>query len=247
MSLKRIRKSILKRAASFIYPNGYYISKRNNLLWLLNHNNFVDRQFDVFGDFESLQIKYLFSAHDGIADTFLDIGSNFGLYTLNAAALGIAKEFIAFEPDPRNVAQLNGNLYLNGMAQFVTVHPKAVSERSGQVGMVLHPSVSTGTTRVAQAGDSSVEVPCVSLDDEFRWLNRNIIMKIDIEGHEISALRGMTDLLTNNQCILQVEVFEENRLSVNSFMNFVGYCLFNQIESDFYYRKKGAMNAGTHN
>lgn len=236
MSL-RIRKSILKRFYAIAYPSGHHIAKRDHLYWLLNHHNFVDRQLGAYGGFEGPQIDYLFGLVGGVVDTFVDIGANFGLYTLHAVARGAAREFIAFEPDPRNAAQLNGNLYLNGMTGSVVLFQKAVSERSGLIGLNLHSERSTGTTRVAQEGEAAIEVACVSLDETFAWRDRNILIKMDIEGHELAALRGMANLLTNNRCVLQVEVFPENRSAVDRFLSEIDYGMIHRIDSDFYYRR----------
>jgi hypothetical protein len=46
---------------------------------------------------------------------------------------------------------------------------------------------------------------------------------MDIEGHELNAVKGMKNLLTRNKCVLQVEVFEGNIASFEDYLNEIGY------------------------
>lgn len=58
---------------------------------------------------------------------FIDIGANFGWYTLAAASLGF--KTIAFEPLPENVKYLKLNLQANqGFSDLVTVYDIALGE-----------------------------------------------------------------------------------------------------------------------
>lgn len=234
---KRLRKSILKRWAAFTWRHHIRVVKRGGVLWLLDHRNFVDRQLGVFGDFEPEQRAFLFSRSSSQLDAFLDIGANFGLYTVEAVHKKIAKQFYAFEPDPRNHAQLFANLYLNKQADKVVVYREAVSDMAGEVRIVLHSSETTGTTRVDSNNSAAVSVPSIAIDDVLPLRNKTLLIKIDIEGHELAALRGMEKLLRNNSCYLQVEIFDDNMQAVTNWLNQVGYKQEAQIDSDFYFKK----------
>ena len=48
--------------------------------------------------------------------------------------------------------------------------------------------------------------------------NSNIAIKIDVEGHEINVLLGLKQILTNNNCVLQIEIFDENYEQSNRFL-----------------------------
>ena len=61
--------------------------------------------------------------------TVLDIGAQFGYYTLLAArAVGAGGTVVAFEPEPSNLALLRQNISLNPFVSAVRVVPHAVSE-----------------------------------------------------------------------------------------------------------------------
>ncbi|MDP1631634.1 MAG: FkbM family methyltransferase [Caulobacter sp.] len=232
---KRLRKSLLKRFARIAHPDGYFIAREGGLRWLLDHRNYVDRQLGVFGGFEREQMRFLFSTLGQRADAFLDIGANFGLYALTAAKNGVADTVLAFEPDPRNAAQLSGNLYLNALTQEVQVYQAAVSDLAGSILLALHSANSTGKTRVAEAGQDGAAVPSLTLDGLLGWEDKLVLVKIDIEGHELHALRGMARTLQANTCVLQIECFDQSEAATVDFMASLGYRRFHRIDFDHYF------------
>lgn len=135
--------------------------------------------------------------------TFIDIGANVGLFTLLAARLVGPKGHVhAFEPAPENLRWLKENISLNPLKN-VTPHSQAVSDCSGIANLrlgresglhsLLRPKVLTGR---------SVDVPTIRLDDFLdtvgKRLKRHVrpdFIKMDIEGAEPLALRGMQNLL----------------------------------------------------
>ena len=48
--------------------------------------------------------------------------------------------------------------------------------------------------------------------------NQKIAIKIDVEGHELSVLKGFFKLLSNNKCIIQIEIFDKNFIDVDKFL-----------------------------
>ena len=234
---KRLYPSLLKRWASLTWAHGYKIKKYQGLLFLLNWQNRVDRKVALHGGHERDQTSFLLSKMAEGCDVFLDIGANFGLYALQAAKSGHASAIHAFEPDPRNYAQMQGNLYLNKMTGTIKTHQLAVSDKAGMLEFDLYPETSTGQTRVSQNGTKGTFLKAVTLDEMFDWQGKNIFIKIDIEGHEKAALKGAETLLRKNNCFLQVELFPENADSVKTALKALNYEQFHQIEYDCYFRK----------
>ncbi len=137
--------------------------------------------------------------------TFVDLGAHIGYFTLLAArAVAPTGRVYAFEPEPSTCEVLRHNVILNGLDQIVTIVPKAISDRKGSVHF-LSPSESTVSARIADdrgygKEGNSIEVEAISLDDYFReigWPEIHLI-KMDIEGAEIQALRGMMELSRRN-------------------------------------------------
>jgi FkbM family methyltransferase len=134
----------------------------------------------------------------------IDVGANIGLYTLLLAKLvGPQGGVIAFEPGPLSFSLLSLNTLLNGYKNVelvnkgVTVATRSeyyYSDRTTESG-------STVTISDPEFGHPRERIPIetVSLDDYFSGTDRKIdFIKIDIEGGEYSALKGMTGVLTSN-------------------------------------------------
>jgi FkbM family methyltransferase len=117
--------------------------------------------------------------------TVLDVGANVGIYTLLAAKRG-AKVF-AVEADPQNVEVLKQHVHLNGFDDRVTIIHMAAAAKEGTVTLFRNPSNSGGSS-IFQGVNPTV-VPSNTIDS----LNLPPIdvCKMDIEGAEMIALRGM--------------------------------------------------------
>jgi FkbM family methyltransferase len=136
-------------------------------------------------------------------DHFVDCGANIGYFTLAAAArVGAAGRVDAFEPDPLNRARLVAHLGANGSPPQVRVHPVALSDSAGEA-KLYHP---TGPSH--NHGESSLFAPSGASADTYpvrtARLDQEIanpphLIKMDIEGAELSALRGMSNLLRSQQ------------------------------------------------
>jgi FkbM family methyltransferase len=147
-------------------------------------------------------------------DTFIDVGANIGYYTLIASQIvGTEGRIFAFEPEPHNFARLQQNVDLNRASNVIPV-PFAVSDRSGSVSLYV-PKGQPGQSQLLQfdQNESEMRVNAIALDDYFRQFDSNSkisLIKMDIEGAEVLALRGMKALVRSNPTVrLIAEVFPE--------------------------------------
>lgn len=232
--LRRLIPSIMKRIYRYKTADGWLVKSVGGHTYLLNYNNFVDRQILFYEDFEREQLAYLNALSADMSDAlFLDVGSNIGYYAIQFAKHANVARVIAFEPDPRNLYQLHANIRLNNVIDQIQTINKAASEEPGRLRFQLYGEGSTGQNRVSDSGN--VEVDAVALDSEINAVSRNIIIKMDIEGHELSALKGMKTLLTSNRVVLQVETFSDSRGAVIDFLQGLGFKQVNQIDEDLYF------------
>ncbi len=246
LSFHRIRRALVKqtkRAAAALWRTDAHVIRHKGLLWLLNRRNRVDRKI-ISGGYEDPQMAHLLTAMQGGCDVFVDVGANFGLYSLQVAASGLARRLVALEPDPRNYAQLMANLYLNGLTMTVQTHCLAASDHEGNVSFEVYPTSSTGQSRIvadAARSSCSIEVATKPLDALFPLTGQRLFFKIDVEGHELAALRGAESLLRSNDCFLQIEAWPENAEPLEAYMQNLGYRCLDVIEEDYYFAKPSPL------
>ena len=130
----------------------------------------------------------------------VDLGANIGYYSLLAARLvGSKGRVYAFEPEPTNYSLLLKNIELNGYHNIIPVS-KAVSNAVGTVRLFLD-NQDTGAHTICEPGKKGkpIEVESVTLDEFFKDREPRIdVIKMDIEGAEMSALVGMDRILKEN-------------------------------------------------
>ena len=149
------------------------------------------------------------------ADVFVDLGANMGWFTLTAAAIVRPGKVLAVEPNPHNVQLLYRSLIANQF-EHVTVLPYAVTDAAAL--LQLDYAVSNGyVTAIAgnATSDEYAYVQGVKLDDLLRDEPKITLIKMDIEGHERIALRGMQGILKKHRPILITE-FSPHDLSKDS-------------------------------
>jgi FkbM family methyltransferase len=131
--------------------------------------------------------------------TFVDVGANWGYFTLLAAErVGPAGRVVALEPDPRLYAALRRNLERNGWLDRVAALPVAAADRPGTgtlAGFDEHGG-NFGLSRLSHSASGAGPAFAVAarpLDDllDERGLDRVDLLKMDIQGGEALALAGL--------------------------------------------------------
>jgi FkbM family methyltransferase len=223
------------------FAGKWHLAERRGHKLLLDSTSLVDSSV-LNAEWESEQISYLFGPHDRGefgCDVFLDIGSYWGLYSLEARKRGIS-EIVAFEPDPMNFCQLKTNLMLNNAEIDIRAIPYALSDVSKNDipfnHSRNHPDGNRGGVGLASTTSTgTVPVDSISGDELLTHREKNIILKIDVEGHEEKVIRGLSDFLQNNRIWAQVEIFPEQLDSVHSLLTQLGFLERHRIGVDYYF------------
>lgn len=156
---------------------------------------------------------------DGV---FLDVGSNYGYFSIFLATRPNFRGRIhAFEPIARSFAGLRDLVHALQCDQFVTCHQAAASDANGTISMEV--ASDPGLSRIVDGntvnGETVERMQLDSLD-----VDRVDFIKMDVEGHEASALRGADAVLRKRRPFIFLEswafdaqpdkVFEALRLLV---------------------------------
>lgn len=146
--------------------------------------------------------------------TLLDVGANYGYFTLLWCAAHPDNQAVAVEASPRNLPFLRENIERNGFTSRVHIYDWAASDTAdGSVLFDLGPDSQTGWGGIAHAENSSViQVPCRRLDQQFSN-SQFAVMKIDCEGADTLVLRGSSGLL-KRRAVKHV-FFEENPIRMS--------------------------------
>jgi FkbM family methyltransferase len=143
---------------------------------------------------------------------FIDVGANFGWYSLLAQHHGAAHVW-AFEPNPRLLLLLRRTCGINGYRWATCGY--AVSDEFGKAGFWFDPNFMGGGTICRNEGGKQHEVHVVTLDDTLKGgdafaghlAGQPVVLKIDVEGAEAKAILGAKKLLQSQNCTV---FFEKN-------------------------------------
>lgn len=138
---------------------------------------------------------------------FVDVGANFGWYScLFARIAGDRGRVFLFEPESGNADLLAKNLELND-ARNCKLFRAAVGNEPGTAFLQMAHRRNPGAHSLIKGGysEGEVEVPVVTLDDALLpHLESSAVslLKMDIEGFELQALRGATRVLERTNAII---------------------------------------------
>ncbi len=143
-------------------------------------------------------------------DTAIDVGAHVGTFTIPMAhAVGDTGTVLAVEADPDNAELLAMNVTLNQVRNTVHVHRGGVGH-DDQTGSMRFPGdANTGAAFFTGEVGGDVQVrPLDKIVDDL-GLGPVALVKIDVEGMELDALRGGIELLRRDRPVLYIEIAPE--------------------------------------
>lgn len=188
----QFRKRVLKKDSKLILPTGATVtlprqSQTSTEIYVTNGNMDWGAEA-VFARFADPQRD------------FLDIGSHIGYYAAYLSPL--VRRAYAFEPDARNFPGLRQNAALS---QNIEIVEMAVSSKDGVANFFSGQGSSVGSLNNHGGAVTQVHVTTI---DSFAANHPGIdigLVKTDIEGHDLEALRGMKKTVANFQPLILTE------------------------------------------
>lgn len=164
-----------------------------------------------------------------------DVGAHLGIFTLLLAKLvGPKGKVVAFEAFPRNIKSLKENIKLNHYQSRVKVENIAISDGlQSEVWLFPGRHLADGEWNIVghdvegKKTKPQLRVESISLDDYFTGARRLDFVKIDVEGAEKLALRGMRRILRQLRPLLLIEFHDEVGWSGRKELFSAGYDLYN--------------------
>ncbi len=150
--------------------------------------------------------------HLKAGDTFVDIGSNHGSFSIAASQLvGRSGRVIAVEAQPHLASLVRRSLEANNRAPF-EVHAIACGDREGTIEFFISEG-SSGSSGVFAAYSAASQhrkltVPLKCFDQAIAWRDwpGNVFLKLDIEGSELVFLGGASEMIRARQPLILMEV-----------------------------------------
>ena len=135
----------------------------------------------------------------------LDIGAYIGYFSLLAARRVESRGRVyAFDCDFRNYRFLLHNVQLNGFGSRVEIIRKAVAHRVGVLPFHVYRADATQSSLWHKRGKgSTVDVECTTVDDVLGSQPVHVV-KMDIEGGKIQALKGMERTLAQSKEVVML-------------------------------------------
>jgi FkbM family methyltransferase len=149
------------------------------------------------------ELELLFRDSVDVDYTLLDCGANYGYWSvlISSAPYGSHKA-IAIEPSSQNFAKLANNAAINSNRFEVMKCAIGAARGTARLSGTKHEAFSI----VGATGDGGEEVPVIALDnlldDGKVSAGGKFLIKLDVEGVEIEAIKGGTRLLQGDSVLL---------------------------------------------
>jgi len=165
------------------------------------------------------ELELLFRDSVGLDYTLLDCGANYGYWSvlISSAPYGSHKA-VAIEPSSQNFARLKHNAEINGNRFEVMKCAIGAARGTARLSGTKHEAFSIA----GGGGGGGEDVPVIALDnllDEGKIsADGKYLIKLDVEGVEIEAIKGGTRLLRSDSILLCEEHGNDPRHTVSRFI-----------------------------
>lgn len=166
----------------------------------LDPTSIIDRRL-ISGEGHDKILAELLSDQLRNGGIFVDVGANIGYFSLLAARLPNV-HVLAYEPSPRELKRFYANMLLNDPQGTITIYPFGLSNEDCV--LPLHLSGDANPTMNSVADLSSFMKYVETVDCHFAPFDKLVsplqldqvrLVKIDVEGYELSVLDGIASIM----------------------------------------------------
>ena len=242
---KRLIPSLLRK---FSFSEGINIQLKNFKI-NLNTKSSIDREIFLKGSYDKDKIDFIENNVDfNSIDYFLDIGAYIGYYSLYFNSKYKNIKILTFEPILESFNQIKTSLNQNS-GHNITIYNLALSDTKGvdkswvtdlnkKSGFSifdkedLDREVNNNNYSLQKIKYQEIKKDC--LDNIINIKNKNLVLKIDVERHELKTIKGAKNILSafNNKIFIQVEIVDNLKDKTISLLNEYGYKVIGSIKPD---------------
>ena len=194
-----------------------------------------------FGDYHELNTIKKLAKESKLL--FIDCGCNYGFYSLYTASISKKNEIISIEASKKTLEEFKKNLNLNNL-QNIKFFNNVVSNKVGE-SVSFHESINDWESSIAHSNfenSSEILVNTITIDSllkDYFLDDYVLIIKLDIEGNEINAIKGALEVIKKSNPLFIIEFSRyifENLDNIDYLKNFLikyDYSIF-----DTNYKKK---------
>jgi len=179
-----------------------------------------------FGDYEELKTIKKFS---DLGKVFLlDVGANYGFYSIYTASLSNLNIVIGAEASQKTYKEFLYNIEINALKNVFAIN-KAISNLRNQE-LIFNESTNDWESSLSHTNfkvNKYQKILSVKIDDvleKYNLSNYFFFIKLDIEGNEIKALEGAKDVIFKYSPIIIIEISKyifSIKDNINLFKNFL--------------------------
>ena len=164
--------------------------------------------------YETKILKYFAEIKNG---SIIDIGANLGYYSvILGKLLKPSDKLFAFEANPLVIEMLDKNIAINNLQDNIKVFNCALSDMNDQklkLYLPLRAGSSAASLGKLHPDDKNnlIEILTRRLDDvdQIRNLDRISLIKIDVEGAELSVIKGALETIRKNKPVIFIELLRK--------------------------------------
>ena len=150
----------------------------------------------------------------------LDIGANIGNHTLYYLNECNAKKVYCFEPVVDTYNVLYENIILNNLLERTCLYNVGIGSKSGKANISSYNMYNIGGTTIEMSDDGNISVVAIDDIDIPGFIS---MVKIDVEGFELYAIKGMQKTLEKYKPYLTIEIRNRHKNEVISLLSNLGY------------------------
>lgn len=225
-------------------PNDSYLLTRDHTRFRINRSDYVQWRL-----FYGVRDNYLEEAMKVVKPNsiVLDIGSNFGAFSLRLASFIARKNYNdikvhAFEPNPAAVKRISENLSLNPeLADIVILHPVGLGDQKAKLPFYYETSNSGAGRIINSDRDDKIFVDIETIDDFIDTINPQKVsfIKMIVEGFEPQVFKGAIKTIEKHRPHIFFEVtpewYTEHHSSLSEILvplKDLGYTFYGELHNE---------------